>query len=118
MGLLTNGEVMFRWDTREKIELLKHNFMFKDLTKGNSGYSKPCIFCKQEIKMSNDSGNWLPYNLNGTLHECRGSRKGKGKDKDKTPEMAKAQLQTTTLTLESLDLRLKKIEYTLYGDSK
>ena len=39
--------------------------------------------------MSYDSGNWLPYNLNGTLHECRGSRKGKGKDKDKTPEMAK-----------------------------
>ena len=35
-------------------------------TKRNNGYSKPCIFCKQEIKMSNDSGNWLPYNLDGS----------------------------------------------------
>ena len=60
MGLLTNSEVIFRWDTREKIELRKHTGKFKDLTKRNNGYSKPCIFCKQEIKMSNDSGNWLP----------------------------------------------------------
>jgi len=24
--------------------------------------------------MSNHSGNWLPYNLDGTAHECRDSK--------------------------------------------
>ena len=48
--------------------------------------------------MSNDSGNWLPYNLDGSLHECRESRKGK--DKEKLPKMAKVQPQTITLTLD------------------
>jgi hypothetical protein len=40
-------------------------------------YVKDCIFCKQEIKMCNDTGNWLPHNLDGTAHECRESRKPK-----------------------------------------
>ena len=71
-----------------------------------SRYTKPCIFCKQEIKMSNDSGNWLPYNLRGSLHECRESKKGNGK-----PQQQKKQL-----TLEELDTRLQKVEKVLFAD--
>jgi hypothetical protein len=80
-----------------------------------SGYQKPCIFCKQEIKMSNDSGKWLPYSLDGSLHECRESRKDNNKTVV-TDSMAKPyhQQQTSTLkvtiTLESLDRRVKKLE--------
>ena len=30
------------------------------------------MFCKREIVMSDRaSGNWLPYDLNGTVHECK-----------------------------------------------
>ena len=65
-----------------------------------SGYTNPCIFCKQEIRLSNDSGNWLPYNLDGSLHECRESVKGK----DKPQQVKQEQL---TITLEDLDLKLK-----------
>jgi len=65
-----------------------------------SSYSKPCIFCKQEIKMSNDSGNWLPYSLDGTLHECR----------NKQPQPHAQPQNKKQLTLESLDQRIKEIE--------
>jgi hypothetical protein len=70
-----------------------------------SGYTKPCIFCKQEIKTSNDSSNWLAYNLDGSAHECRESVKRNDK-----PQVKQEQQKKVTLTLEDLDIRLKKIE--------
>ena len=34
-----------------------------------SQYQNPCINCKQQIEMSDrNSGKWLPFNLDGTLH--------------------------------------------------
>ena len=38
-----------------------------------SQYKKSCSFCNQEIEMSDASGKWLPYNLDGTLHDCKSS---------------------------------------------
>ena len=39
-----------------------------------SEYTKPCIFCKAEIRMSNkNEGKWLPYNLDGSAHDCKAS---------------------------------------------
>ena len=36
-----------------------------------SEYQNPCINCKQHIEMSDrNSGKWLPFNLDGTLHNC------------------------------------------------
>lgn len=34
-------------------------------------YVKQCDYCKQQIQMSDKSGNWLPYNLNNGPHDCR-----------------------------------------------
>ena len=79
------------------------------------------MYKRSEIKMSNDSGNWLPYNLDGTAHECRESTTKKSNNKTvanmtttETDSMAKPQQQTSTikltLTLESLDQRIKNIE--------
>ena len=82
-----------------------------------SGYQKPCIFCKQEIKMSNDSGNWLPYNLDGSLHECRPSKYGKGVEDSSRKQDQYSVRYDNKLTLESLDTRLKKVESILYGES-
>lgn len=66
--------------------------------------------------MSNDSGNWLPYNLDGSLHECRDSTSSSTK-KDKGAEdiSSASKTQSTakiTLNLESLDQRIKKLEET------
>jgi len=38
-----------------------------------SQYKKSCTFCGQEIEMSDTTGKWLPYNLDGTAHDCRSS---------------------------------------------
>jgi hypothetical protein len=83
-----------------------------------SQYQKPCIFCKQEIKMSNDSGNWLPYNLDGSIHECRPSTKyGKGVEDSSRKQDQYSVPNDNKLTLESLGTRLKKVESILYGES-
>jgi hypothetical protein len=65
-----------------------------------SGYTKPCRFCNAEIKMSNDGGKWLPYNLDGSAHEC----------KDNGKSQLQPQTVRTALTLESLDARLNKMD--------
>jgi hypothetical protein len=37
-----------------------------------SEYSKPCIYPKTEIKMSNKSdGRWLPYDFDWSGHDCK-----------------------------------------------
>lgn len=37
----------------------------------SKSYVKQCDCCKQQIQMSDKSGNWLPYNLNNGPHDCR-----------------------------------------------
>ena len=37
-------------------------------------YVKECDYCKQQIQMSDKSGNWLPYNLNNGQHDCRNKK--------------------------------------------
>ena len=81
-----------------------------------SGYQKPCIFCHKEIRLSNDTGKWLPYNLDGSSHECKKSEQTPTtKQQVKQQEQQQEQQQQSTLTLESIDKRLKRIEFTLFG---
>jgi len=41
-------------------------------------YEKECIFCKNKITMSNENGKWLPYNNDGSSHDCRTKTNGNG----------------------------------------
>jgi hypothetical protein len=41
-----------------------------------SQYQKSCNYCKQEIRMTNDSGKWLPANLDGSRHYCNNQETG------------------------------------------
>ena len=34
-------------------------------------YKKNCVYCNQEITMSDETGKWLPYNNDGSSHDCR-----------------------------------------------
>ena len=63
-----------------------------------SGFTKPCTYCNKEIRLSNDSGRWLPYNLDNTAHECKGK------------QTQPAQQEPKKLTLENLDFRLQRLE--------
>ena len=88
-----------------------------------SGYPKDCKFCGQKIKLSEDSGRWLPYNLDNTAHECREREKGKQPQPQPKADIEKKQQQQSTLTLslESLDIRVKKLEsiiFSIYGSSE
>ena len=72
-----------------------------------SGFSKECVYCHKDIRLSNDTGKWLPYNTNGSFYECK---------RIEQPQPPKQQQQQqSTLTLESIDKRLKRIELTLFG---
>jgi hypothetical protein len=62
-------------------------------------YVKECMYCKQQIQMSDKSGNWLPYNLNNGPHDCRTNgnngnvsepihQNGKGKKQDNEARVA------------------------------
>lgn len=37
----------------------------------SDSYVKECIYCKQKIRMSDESGKWLPYNKDNSMHNCR-----------------------------------------------
>lgn len=65
-----------------------------------SKYVKTCSFCKQEIKMSDESGKWLPYNRDGSTHDCK---KKNGKQEFALEEVqSKLESLGITLNLERL----------------
>lgn len=78
-----------------------------------SSFKKKCDFCGQEIQLSNDSGRWLPRNLDNTAHEC------KGKQPQTQPQPQQPQKEhKSSLTLEDLDARLKRVELVVLRESK
>ena len=72
-----------------------------------SGYTKPCIFCKQDIRMSNDTGKWTPYNLDNTAHECKKSSQSQSQSESQSQTH---QEPNKKLTLENIDFRLQRLE--------
>ena len=75
-----------------------------------SQYNKLCSFCIQEIEMSNASGKWLPYNLDGAPHDCRSSSSLPSSYPSSTPSSPSppdtfATVATTTKEIEKEDDR-------------
>jgi len=78
-------------------------------------YFKECTFCKEKIRMSDQSGKWLPYSLDGKVHECM--KNGKQKQEPTTPSVKIPKQETNfdhndILALEDILNRLKSV----YGD--
>jgi hypothetical protein len=70
-------------------------------------YNKSCMFCKNEIVMSDrGAGRWLPYDLNGTVHEC------------KTTSTSTRTKKIRPLSLEEIDARLKRVQSIVIGPQK
>ena len=41
----------------------------------SQSYKKSCMYCNQTIEMNDRaSGKWLPYNMDGTQHDCRNQK--------------------------------------------
>jgi hypothetical protein len=56
-------------------------------------YEKECMYCKSKIRMSKESGKWLPYNLNNGPHDCR-KKEQKQNQKEITLEMVQRKLES------------------------
>ena len=70
------------------------------------------MYCNETIEMSDKaSGNWYPYNMDGTSHDCR------NQSQTKTGTGTK-KVETKTLSLEELDARLKRVESIVIGPRK
>jgi hypothetical protein len=60
------------------------------------------MYCKEKITMSDESGKWLPYNADGSAHDCRaknGNGNGNGKQQV-TVEMVVKKLASIGITLD------------------
>lgn len=80
-----------------------------------SEYTKPCIYCKAEIRMSNkNEGKWLPYNLDGSAHDCKPSDQKSGEDQFHNTA-ANSNREKKPLTVEE---RLARLEEAVFGDAQ
>lgn len=61
-------------------------------------YEKECMYCKNKILMSKESGKWLPYNLNNGPHDCR--KKQETKQQEFTLEQIQKKLESIGITLD------------------
>ena len=59
-------------------------------------YDKNCIFCQKKLRMSDQTGKWLPYNEDGSIHDCK---------KNGTP----VQKSKQEITLEQVQKKLASI---------
>jgi hypothetical protein len=70
----------------------------------SQSYKKSCMFCKQEIVISDRvSSKWLPYDLKGRVHECNTQAQAQISTGTK-------KVETKALSLEEIDARLKRLE--------
>lgn len=71
----------------------------------SQSYKKECIYCKNEILMSETLGKWFPLNLDNSPHVCEGKDQVR-----KSVSQSKVKKVEKPLTLEDLDLRLRMVE--------
>jgi hypothetical protein len=57
-------------------------------------YEKECIFCKNKITMSNETGKWLPYNKDGSSHDRRTNGKTNGQNQKYTLDEVQKKLES------------------------
>jgi hypothetical protein len=60
------------------------------------------------------AGKWLPYDLNGTVHECKNKKPVQQSQQQKQTQ----EPQQKPLTLEMMDIRLKRVENVLFNQGK
>ena len=70
-----------------------------------SEYVKECIFCKQSIKMSDQNGKWLPYNQDGSQHDCKKEKHANGNGNDISVEVLLKKLQAVGISVDLERLR-------------
>lgn len=75
-----------------------------------SQYVKECTFCKAKIQMSDKSGSWLPYNQDGSQHDCKKNVPSKPKQDTKDHDMSEYKMKEVRLGSITDDLAEKIAE--------
>jgi hypothetical protein len=58
-------------------------------------YEKDCMYCHKQITMSKETGKWLPYEKDGSSHDCR--KINGNKKQEITLEMVQKKLKNKNL---------------------
>ena len=77
-------------------------------------YTKPCTYCKKEIRMSERLGKWYPTDLDGGYHYCEGKKTQQQKQQPKEEKPQLKNLLEAQLLLQGMDARLKRVEKMLF----
>ena len=78
-----------------------------------SEYVKTCTYCKNEIQMSDKEGRWLPYNQDGSQHDCKKSVPNNGNSNDISVEVLLKKLESIGVKID-----LSKLRNTVNADNK
>ena len=80
----------------------------------SQSYKKECMYCKQEIRMTEKLGKWYPSDPNGGIHyyDERKKQQQQSKQEPKKPELKN--LLEAQMLLEGMDARLKRVEKMLF----
>ena len=70
----------------------------------SQSYVKECIFCHKKIRMSDQTSKWLPYNEDGSVHEC----KAKNGNNDISIQVLLKRLECIGITIDLQKLRNAK----------
>jgi hypothetical protein len=65
------------------------------------------MYCNQEIIMSEETGKWLPYNKDGSSHDCRTAATATA---TATATNGQKQQQETPITVHQLKIWLARLE--------
>ena len=79
----------------------------------SQSYVKECIFCKAKIQMSDKSGKWLPYNQDGSQHDCKKSVPNNGNGNDISVQVLLKKLSSI-----GIEINLEKFRNTVNGNGK
>jgi hypothetical protein len=73
-------------------------------------YEKDCMYCRQKITMSKETGKCLPYNSDGSTHDCRNKSEEKFADTTISSKIdEKAILKTVLARLDGIRQDLEKL---------
>jgi hypothetical protein len=79
-----------------------------------SEYTKPCTYCKKEIRMSQRLGRWYPSDLDGGIHRCEAKKQQQQQSKQEPKKPELKNLLEAQMLLEGMDARLKRVEKMLF----
>jgi hypothetical protein len=79
-----------------------------------ASYTKKCIYCQKDIKMSDETGKWTPYDKDGSVHDCRDN--GRREQQQQQQENQQEIIQAIFQKLDDINVLRTKLTKKLNGN--